>query len=306
MNNNAELLKFAVENIEEWPEEWTHLRSDPSELKHELFWTKGDRWYLDCDEEWLSRGVLDYEYSSFKFSTTKPQVISKEEWLEGRKENDKSKPENSVTPLQVGTYLVKREDYEDFCKDADAGGVKIFSSLWSEWMGKFPSDDEIIVYYGTAAFGTLGWDKTKNCTKPFVEYKPKSSSKTENSNTFTKSMLEAGKHVVEVVGGKKYLVMCDILIYYNKLVNGWEPLDNFEEDLTTNHMHGKDILKVYEVSYKVNAKEVKGFIYGDDEYLTLLWSREDAEKESKRKQLEEEVNDLKAQLKAKEEELGNV
>lgn len=281
MNDNTELLKFAAENIEEWPEEWTHLRSDKCTR---CFYTCGDKWRIE------SEGYYWVESKCFnqldkEMSTDTPQVISKEEWEEGRKENDKSKPEDSVTPLQIGTYLVKREDYEDFCKDADAGGVKIFSSLWSEWMGKFPSDDEIIVYYGTAAFGTLGWDKLKNCTKPFVEYKPKSTCKTENSNTFTKSMLEVGKHVVLVKykTGSCYFVWLaeglafDMQSFYGVL----------QEDINFD-----DVERVYEVGLSS---------YGQN--LKLVWSREDEEKESKRKKLEEEVKKLEQELKLKKEEM---
>lgn len=83
--SNQELLSWAVENIKEWNDDYTHLRSDDSH--HSLFFSYGD-FIKDGDGTWCwdSRNgdVLDVSVIYDKSFCTKPaQVITKEEWLEG-------------------------------------------------------------------------------------------------------------------------------------------------------------------------------------------------------------------------------
>ena len=180
MNDNAELLKFAVENIEEWPEEWTHLRSD--DRYNSPIIISGTSWFICSENTWSHRGDRTEEVYGFK--TEFPEVITRNEWEEARKENYRPKP--------------------------------------------------------------------------------------ENSNTFTKSMLEVGKHIVVSRYGS-------ILSYQSV----HKP--SLNEDLTSKRDKSADIVEVYQ----------------------LVWSREDSEKETKRKKLEEEVKKLEQELKLKKEELEN-
>lgn len=83
--SNQELLSWAVENIKEWNDDYTHLRSDDS--RHSLFFSYGD-FIKDGDGTWCwdSRNgdVWDVSVIYDKSFCTKPaQVITKEEWLEG-------------------------------------------------------------------------------------------------------------------------------------------------------------------------------------------------------------------------------
>lgn len=83
--SNQELLSWAVENIKEWDDDYTHLRSDDS--RHSLFFSIGS-FIKDEDGTWCydSRNgdVWDVSVIYDKSFCTKPaQVITKQEWLEG-------------------------------------------------------------------------------------------------------------------------------------------------------------------------------------------------------------------------------
>lgn len=81
-NKNQELLLWAIENLteEDWPEEWTHLRSDPSEVPKILTSGDADKWYSEVGFWWAWRPIFKPINSQHKTST--PQVITREEWLE--------------------------------------------------------------------------------------------------------------------------------------------------------------------------------------------------------------------------------
>lgn len=81
--SNQELLSWAVENIEEWDDDYTHLRSDIS--KEPFFTTKNYPWYIDPDDkQWKYNDLRGYGRAYLEagkeFSTDTPQVITKEEW----------------------------------------------------------------------------------------------------------------------------------------------------------------------------------------------------------------------------------
>ncbi len=77
MNDNTELLTWAVENITEWGDDYTHLRSDSSGVP--LFFTYGD-WFIDGVNDWHPIGRADHTSLYKNFSTKTPQVITKQEW----------------------------------------------------------------------------------------------------------------------------------------------------------------------------------------------------------------------------------
>jgi hypothetical protein len=86
-NPNQELLDWAVDNIREWDEEYTHLRSD--DYYKSCFYTSGDEWdveILDHQYFWVncSVGISLFLYVG-GFQTKYPQVITKEEWLEAKR-----------------------------------------------------------------------------------------------------------------------------------------------------------------------------------------------------------------------------
>jgi hypothetical protein len=83
--SNQELLSWAVENIKEWDDDCTHLRSDKS--TNPVFYTTG-YWHVLPENIWDNpsedggRGQW-YNLEGKKFSTDTPQVITREEWLNG-------------------------------------------------------------------------------------------------------------------------------------------------------------------------------------------------------------------------------
>lgn len=83
MNDNTELLTWAVENITEWNDDYTHLRSDCS-ASTPLFYTKGGGWVVYEPGTWFGEKRGD-EYTAQRFddtdfSTKTPQVITKQDW----------------------------------------------------------------------------------------------------------------------------------------------------------------------------------------------------------------------------------
>lgn len=83
--SNQELLSWAVENIKEWDEDYTHLRSDKS--TNPVFYTTG-YWHVIPRNIWDNPSKDGWRgqwcnLAGKLFSTATPQVITKEEWLEG-------------------------------------------------------------------------------------------------------------------------------------------------------------------------------------------------------------------------------
>lgn len=80
-NPNNELLLWAVENIKEWNDDYTHLRSDDS--RSSVFYTSGP-WYVNDEyNRWNGLGDAEWERADEKFSTYIPKVITKQEWSNG-------------------------------------------------------------------------------------------------------------------------------------------------------------------------------------------------------------------------------
>lgn len=83
--SNQELLSWAVENIKEWNDDYTHLRSD--KYTSAVFYTTG-YWHVIPKNTWDNPSKDGWRgqwcgLAGKKFSTNTPQVITKEEWLEG-------------------------------------------------------------------------------------------------------------------------------------------------------------------------------------------------------------------------------
>lgn len=176
-------------------------------------------------------------------------------------------------PLQKGTYSVKREDLEQFLKDADAGGVvstrgKKASDHFANCT--FGERNVFLIYYGNA-INRLGWSTTEYGIHDFI-YKPTPQDKPK---PFTKDMLIAGKHVVEDYYGNKYLVLFGGIVTQFLPPFNWDELQSYSKDLThiTGSYVGCDIHRVYEI-----AISGAGFNLSSDKCLKLVWSREDQEK----------------------------
>ena len=116
-----------------------------------------------------------------------------------------------------------------------------------------------------------------------------------SSNIFTKSMLVAGKHIVETVGDEIYVVFNGedgnfLLNPTNKY--GWIPLSDYNEDLRCNHFDNMyDIVKVY---------TTKGSNFYDKHRLTLIWERTPTkgptQKELQLEALQDTINKAQEQI----------
>lgn len=83
MNNNAELLQWAVENIKEWNDSFTHLRAD----RTGVLYTEGDGWEpADSDGVMWLTWSCGYEPLGW-YAGNRPNkllVITKQEWLDAK------------------------------------------------------------------------------------------------------------------------------------------------------------------------------------------------------------------------------
>jgi len=118
----------------------------------------------------------------------------------------------------------------------------------------------------------------------------------ETLNTFTKSMLVSGKHVTELDGGGRRLLLGERLVDRSSGLL----LDNFDENLEAIG-DVPDIVSVYEMTEYFTLEDLSS-----GEYLTLIWQREtpeEAQKRIRKQELEEKVFLLKDELKQAENEL---
>ena len=207
MNDNTELLKFAVENIEEWPENIDYLSVGPDRVGFNYSVNGVDIFSYHFRGKARLNGFKTYS------------SIRREEWEEARKE-----------------YTIQL---------TEEGAKRVFEGLEN---------------LPPISLNLLEAAKKVRDTK---------------TNTFTKSMLEAGKHVVITDDGHLRTISGSRL---EREGGYYIDLDDVRDDLT---FPTGDVKAVYQ----------------------LVWSREDSEKESKRKQLEEEVKKLEQELKLKKEEM---
>ena len=122
----------------------------------------------------------------------------------------------------------------------------------------------------------------------------------EKTNTFTKSMLVSGEHVVKFSDGSCYILLG------NRLVDkdGWYNLSTFNEDLFRNDEHDINIVSVYRTTECFTLEDLS-----EGKELTLIWQRETPEQAQKRirkQELEEKVETLKQELKQTENELQEI
>ena len=130
----------------------------------------------------------------------------------------------------------------------------------------------------------------------------------EIPNTFTKSMLVSGKHIVETCQGDRYLVAGDYIIGL-KGYHGLKDYSNSLEESTYGDSEW-DIEKVYSGQGDLNSDSIRAgqgfYSYLESEKLTLIWQREtpeQAQKRIRRQELEEKVVVLRQELKQVENEL---
>lgn len=80
--------------------------------------------------------------------------------------------------------------------------------------------------------------------------------------TFTRPMLIPGKHVVETIKGKRYLVLeCNGEIYMTNFIQSFKPLSNFDENM----------MKIFIIKHPSPLGE---WIF-EDRNLTEIWHREE-------------------------------
>ena len=120
MNDNTELLTWAVDNITTWNHDYTHLRSDCSvnpfytkECARSSWMAEYGRWGTSA----LVTTGLFHELEA-KFSTKTPQVITKQEWQDAKlrkafntvlemRHSSSCKPQQGLNEVQVGHIHAK-------------------------------------------------------------------------------------------------------------------------------------------------------------------------------------------------------
>lgn len=120
----------------------------------------------------------------------------------------------------------------------------------------------------------------------------------QQNNTFTKSMLVSGEHVVKLRDGSYNLVMKDRI----SDLGGWLSLDHLSEDL--HHLDREysynnedlDIVAVYSLKKYFTLNNLE-----DGKELTLIWQRESPEKQKQLEVIQTLEEDLKRAQKALEE-----
>ena len=115
----------------------------------------------------------------------------------------------------------------------------------------------------------------------------------QQNNTFTKSMLVSGEHVVKLRDGTYNLVMG------NRIVDegGWLLLNHLTEDLRYEYNDEKlDVIAVYTLKQDFTLNNLE-----DGKELTLIWQRESPEKQKQREVIQTLEEDLKRAQKALEE-----
>lgn len=122
MNDNNELLAWAVENITEWNDDYTHLRSDSNKV-NSLFCTNGTSWRIR-DNEWacpMGDDYTDNDDFCTSFSTHTPQVITKQEWQDAKLRNAfntvlEMRHSSSCKPLQGHIHAQLMAEYAEVAK----------------------------------------------------------------------------------------------------------------------------------------------------------------------------------------------
>lgn len=85
---------------------------------------------------------------------------------------------------------------------------------------------------------------------------------------FTKDMLVAGKHVVELRNGHKAVFIGNGIFQYLNNINDWMDVDKYSYDLSRPSNDKYSVVKVYEVRISTSIGSFK-------EQLNLIWKREE-------------------------------
>jgi hypothetical protein len=150
-------------------------------------------------------------------------------------------------------------------------------------------------YYKFNAEGDYMFKSTPKCGWQVGYGSPVYTTIKRPPNIFTKSMLVAGKHIVETVDGEIYVVFNgDDGDFLFKPTNeyGWSSLYEYNEDLRCDHFDNMyDIVKVY---------TTKGSNFCDKKRLTLIWERTPAkvptQKELQLAALQDTINKAQEQI----------
>ena len=108
----SQLLEWALENIQEWDEKWTHLRCSPCEV----IYTVGNGWYLEGrgqSAEWVddrSKDGISTEWVCLTTNTPEipPETITRQQWSDAKGGGSPSNDGGDVHKLS----------FEEVAKDA--------------------------------------------------------------------------------------------------------------------------------------------------------------------------------------------
>ena len=131
MNDNTELLTWAVDNITTWNHDYTHLRSDctvnpfyTKECARSSWMAEYGRWGTSA----LVTTGLFHELEA-KFSTKTPQVITKQEWQDAKLRN----AFNTVLEMRHSISKVDNTAQDGFQSQEEAQHGHIHAKLMAEY-----------------------------------------------------------------------------------------------------------------------------------------------------------------------------
>lgn len=158
MSDNKFLLDWAVENLQEWSYFWTDLRCDFTGI----FFTK---------EDWLARGAwimlgipkegVHYSWVDNIADDSRPiQVITKQEWLNAKKEKEQMKNSFTKKDLKTGMVVVTHESAYRVMLGTEHGDVLIdlnddqYIGLgeyteWLKYIWKSSDEFDIVAVYSS-------------------------------------------------------------------------------------------------------------------------------------------------------------
>ena len=131
MNDNTELLTWAVDNITTWNHDYTHLRSDctvnpfyTKECARSSWMAEYGRWGTSA----LVTTGLFHELEA-KFSTKTPQVITKQEWQDAKLRN----AFNTVLEMRYSSSEADNTAQDGFQSQEEAQHGHIHAKLMAEY-----------------------------------------------------------------------------------------------------------------------------------------------------------------------------
>jgi hypothetical protein len=157
-NPNQELLDWAVKNIKEWNDRFTHLRGGSSSIS--VFFSNGE-WRIDGDVWCGYTGNADYLGIKRRVdvSFTSTQVITKQEWEQAKNKSVWFGKQVYVSTIEE-SHLVQQAIF-------DVGGIWRLNSQVGNDIRDWATDR----YLNISDKGVITWQPNRDETLPEIKFK---------------------------------------------------------------------------------------------------------------------------------------